>query len=120
MPNGSVILDPIVNAEGKVVPKNDRNKLQANAKAMKKIAKAVDEVQDILDYKDLTKHLTAFVNKIDTFIAPDGKLHGQFNQFGTVTRRFSASNPNLQQQPKKARKMFEAPEGSLILGADFS
>lgn len=27
---------------------------------------------------------------------------------------------NLQQQPKKARKMFEAPEGSLILGADFS
>lgn len=120
MPNGSVILDPIVNAEGKVVPKNDRNKLQANAKAMKKIAKAVDEVQDILDYKDLTKHLTAFVNKIDTFIAPDGKLHGQFNQFGTVTGRFSASNPNLQQQPKKARKMFEAPEGSLILGADFS
>lgn len=93
MPNGSVILDPIVNAEGKVVPKNDRNKLQANAKAMKKIAKAVDEVQDILDYKDLTKHLTAFVNKIDTFIAPDGKLHGQFNQFGTVTGRFSASNP---------------------------
>lgn len=120
MPNGSVILDPVVNAEGKVVPKNDRNKLQANAKAMKKIAKAVDEVQDILDYKDLTKHLTAFVNKIDTFIAPDGKLHGQFNQFGTVTGRFSASNPNLQQQPKKARKMFEAPEGSLILGADFS
>lgn len=120
MPNGSVILDPIVNAEGKVAPKNDRNKLQANAKAMKKIAKAVDEVQDILDYKDLTKHLTAFVNKIDTFIAPDGKLHGQFNQFGTVTGRFSASNPNLQQQPKKARKMFEAPEGSLILGADFS
>ncbi|BCF74603.1 putative DNA polymerase I [Enterococcus phage phiM1EF2] len=120
MPNGSVILDPMVNAEGKVVPKNDRNKLQANAKAMKKIAKAVDEVQDILDYKDLTKHLTAFVNKIDTFIAPDGKLHGQFNQFGTVTGRFSASNPNLQQQPKKARKMFEAPEGSLILGADFS
>jgi len=120
MPNGSVILDPRVNAEGKVVPKNDRNKLQANAKAMKKIAKAVDEVQDILDYKDLTKHLTAFVNKIDTFIAPDGKLHGQFNQFGTVTGRFSASNPNLQQQPKKARKMFEAPEGSLILGADFS
>lgn len=120
MPNGSVILDPMVNAEGKVVPKNDRNKLQANAKAMKKIAKAVDEVQDILDYKDLTKHLTAFVNKIDTFIAPDGKLHGQFNQFGTVTGRFSASNPNLQQQPKKARKMFEAPKGSLILGADFS
>lgn len=119
-PSGAIILDPMVNAEGKVVPKNDRNKLQANAEAMKKIAKAVDDVQDILDYKDLTKHLTAFVNKIDTFIAPDGKLHGQFNQFGTVTGRFSASNPNLQQQPKKARKMFEAPEGSLILGADFS
>lgn len=132
-PSGAIILDPVVKRvntgfdehgeaifKETAVPKNDRNKLQANAKAMKKIAKAVDEVQDILDYKDLTKHLTAFVNKIDTFIAPDGKLHGQFNQFGTVTGRFSASNPNLQQQPKKARKMFEAPEGSLILGADFS
>lgn len=119
-PSGMIVLDPIVYPDGTIKPKDDRNKLQADSKALKKIAAHAPEIQDLLDLKDLTKHLTAFVEKINNFISPDGRLHGQFNQFGTVTGRYSASNPNLQQQPYKARLMFEAPEGSVILGADFS
>ena len=132
-PNGSIILDPILeevkagfdnsgNPLTKVVavPKNPRNKLQADSKALKKISNGVPEIKDLLELKDLTKHLTGFVNAMDRFIAPDGKLHGQFNQVGTVTLRYSASNPNLQQQSKPARKMFTVDEDSTIIGADFS
>jgi DNA polymerase I len=71
-------------------------------------------------YKDDTKQLTGFVETIDNFIQPDGKLHGSFSQNGARTGRFSSKEPNLQQQPYEARKMFCVDEDSLILGLDFS
>ncbi|WP_336325163.1 DNA polymerase, partial [Porphyromonas pogonae] len=83
-------------------------------------AKHHEEVQLILDWKDESKHLSAFVDKIKDFIEPDGKLHGDFKQVGTVTLRYAAANPNLQQQPYKARNMFGIGEDSLIMSADFS
>lgn len=71
-------------------------------------------------YKDDTKHLTGFVETIDRFIQPDGKLHGSFKPNGARTGRFSSSEPNLQQQPYEARKMYRVDPDSLILGLDFS
>lgn len=56
-----------------------------------------------------------------------GKVHGQFNIFGTTTGRFSSSNPNLQQIPKRdpefyevCRSMFIAGEGKKFIAADYS
>lgn len=89
-------------------------------KALKALSKHCKGCEYLLEYKNLTKELSSFVEKIPTMISPDGKLHGSFKQTGTVTGRFSSSNPNLQQQSKLARKMFTADEGHLILGADFS
>lgn len=94
--------------------------LPADSKAMEAIAKHHEAVQLILDWKDESKHLSAFVEKMDSFIEPDGKLHGDFKQVGTVTLRYAAANPNLQQQPYKARNMFGIDKDSLILSADFS
>ncbi|WAX12616.1 DNA polymerase [Enterococcus phage EC99P1] len=94
--------------------------LPADSKAMGAIAKHHEAVQLILDWKDESKHLSAFVEKMDSFIEPDGKLHGDFKQVGTVTLRYAAANPNLQQQPYKARNMFGIDKDSLILSADFS
>ncbi len=119
-PSGAIILDPIIDKEGNVAAKDDRNKLQANSKALKKIANVAPEIQDLLELKDLTKYMSSFLEPIDTFIQPDGKLHGDFNQVGTVTLRYSASNPNLQQVSKPARAMYQVDEDSLIVGADFS
>lgn len=132
-PSGAIILDPIVkkvnagfDERGEAVykevavAKDDRNKLQANSKALKKIANVAPEIQDLLELKDLTKYMSSFLEPIDTFIQPDGKLHGDFNQVGTVTLRYSASNPNLQQVSKPARAMYMVDEDSTIVGADFS
>lgn len=119
-PSGAIILDPIINDKGEVEASNSRNKLSADSKALKKVANIAPEVKDLLELKDLVKYMSSFLEPIDTFIQPDGKLHGDFKQTGTVTLRYSASNPNLQQVSKPARAMYQVDEDSLIVGADFS
>lgn len=95
-------------------------KQSTDAKTLKILAKYDEGCKLLVEYKDIVKHLSSFVEKLPEMVKPDGKIHGSFKQTGTVTGRFSSVNPNMQQQPKEARKMFVAPEGYLILGADFS
>lgn len=95
-------------------------KQSTDAKTLKILAKYDEGCKLLVEYKDIVKHLSSFVEKLPEMVKPDGKIHGSFKQTGTVTGRFSSQSPNLQQQPKEARKMFVAPEGYLILGADFS
>jgi DNA polymerase-1 len=95
-------------------------KLQGTGKDAIKPFKHHPVIQLLQEYKDNYKQLNSFVIPIDTFIQPDGKLHGSFKQNGARTGRFSSSEPNLQQQPPEARKMFEVDENSQILGLDFS
>lgn len=90
------------------------------AKTLELLANYDESCALLIKYKEIEKHLSSFVEKIDVMIKPDGRIHGSFDQTGTVTGRFSSKNPNMQQQPGEARKMFIAPEGQLILGADFS
>ncbi|MDA2738435.1 DNA polymerase [Bacillus cereus group sp. Bc015] len=97
----------------------DKN-LQGTGKKELKPHKHHPVIKLLQKYKDDTKQLTGFVETIDTFIQPDGKLHGSFKQNGARTGRFSSSEPNLQQQPYEARKMFRVHEDYLILGLDFS
>lgn len=129
--SGAIILDPVVTKDfrinNKPYPEEVTNitsktgaKLSADSDALKAIAQHAPEVNDLLELKDLKKHLTSFVEKVPEMISPDGRLHGDFRQSSTVTLRYTASNPNLQQQPYKARMMYTAPEGQLILSADFS
>lgn len=56
-----------------------------------------------------------------------GVCHGEFNIYGTQTGRFSATNPNLQQIPKRdpdsyrlCRSLFVGGEDKLICASDFS
>lgn len=56
----------------------------------------------------------------------EGRLHANFKQTGTVTGRFSCSEPNLQNIPRpgtdlatKVRGLFIAPEGHSLIVADY-
>lgn len=67
---------------------------------------------------------TYFLNYKNSII--NGKIHPSMNQAGTVTGRFSYSNPNFQNVPKDAidnpsnvRKCFIPPEGFDILSIDY-
>lgn len=80
------------------------------------------------------RHLqSAFIEPMrDRHIRPDGRVHAQYHQmatddFGTITGRFSCSDPNLQQVPKRNRllglpfrRIFVPDEGCRWLSADLA
>ena len=80
----------------------------------------VKYIKDLLKYRELNKLLTTYIEPLPNKVSADGRLHGSFNQSATVTGRFASNNPNLQNLPYNARKIFVAPEDKIIIGIDFS
>jgi DNA polymerase-1 len=80
----------------------------------------------ILEYRELMKLKTTYIDALPKLVAPDGRLHTTFDQLGTVTGRLSSKNPNLQNIPIKTelgneiRKAFVADRGYKLLAADYS
>lgn len=94
-----------------------------DAKTLKKLAnhEGAEGIKVLLKYRDLNKLLTTYIEPLPLKVAEhDGRLHGTFNQVDTATGRFASKSPNLQNLPKKARKMIIAPHGQVIIGMDFS
>ncbi|MES2930428.1 MAG: DNA polymerase [Patescibacteria group bacterium] len=80
----------------------------------------------ILEYRELQKLLSTYIDTIPHAIAPDGRLHARFIQAGTTTGRFSSYNPNLQNIPiksergKNIRNAFIASPGFVLASFDYS
>lgn len=81
----------------------------------------------ILEYRQLTKLVSTYLVALKDEIHPDTKrIHASFNQTIAVTGRLSSSDPNLQNIPirtdigREIRKAFVAPEGRLLVTADYS
>lgn len=84
-------------------------------------------VAKILDYRELKKLLSTYIDALPSLINPTtGKIHTTYNQAVTATGRLSSSNPNLQNLPirsergKLIRKAVVPDEGCLFLSADYS
>lgn len=95
-------------------------KRSTDAHTLKTLAKTVPELQMVLDYREKTKLLGSFISPIPQLVWSDQRIHGSFNQDGTKTGRFASDKPNLQNIPYPARPMFKAPDGKIIVSADFS
>lgn len=92
-------------------------------KVLKPLASKFPVIAKLLEYKGLEKLYSTYISVLPTKINPvTGRLHARFNPMGTVTGRFSSggNGVNLQNQPQDARKLFVAPKGYIIIGADFS
>tara|TARA_B110000240_G_C13446218_1_gene430450 strand:- start:116 stop:1231 length:1116 start_codon:yes stop_codon:yes gene_type:complete len=84
----------------------------------------------LIEINEVSKLLTAFMPAfIYKTIGKLGKffLHGNFHMGGTKSGRLSSSKVNLQQLPstgskyaKVIKECFQAPDGWVIVGADFS
>ncbi|GAB4200524.1 MAG: DNA polymerase I [Bacteroidia bacterium] len=85
-------------------------------------------VQAILNYRELTKLKTTYVDALPKLINPKTqRLHTTFNQTVAATGRLSSDNPNLQNIPirselgQQVRKAFvSSDENSILLSADYS
>jgi len=76
-------------------------------------------------YKYHEKRISTFYKNFIDKADDNGYLHPSLWQEGTRTRRFSCSNPNLQQLPKKEegfeiRKCITADPGHILVSMDFS
>lgn len=80
----------------------------------------------ILEYRQLTKLNSTYVEGLSAYIGADERIHGKFNQTVTVTGRISSTEPNLQNIPtrfplgREIRKVFKPEEGYVFLDADYS
>ena len=77
----------------------------------------------LLEKREVDILINSFIDKIPTFAKSDNSLHARFNPCGTVTGRFSSTDPNLQQIPshdKFIRMIFKARSGYSIVGCDYS
>lgn len=73
-------------------------------------------------WKKKQKMVSTYGDSWLAWIGEDSRLHPRCYQFGTVTGRVSCGNPNIQQVPREGphRKAFVAPEGRVLIVADYS
>lgn len=81
----------------------------------------------ILEYRELFKLKTTYTSSLIELVHPETRrIHTSFRQTATATGRLSSVHPNLQNIPiktergKQIRRAFTAPEGSVLVSADYS
>ena len=96
-------------------------------------AKELDKLKDlhpiiakIIEYREAAKLLSTYIIPMPDLADKDGRIHTTFTQNVTATGRLSSQNPNLQNIPvrtgegKRIRTGFIAPEGKVLVSADYS
>lgn len=94
--------------------------------------KKFPEGKAIIDVRKLTNLGNSFITPLKERHIFNGRVHSEFNQlksdeYGTISGRFSSSNPNMQQVPKRDkelgrlfRSIFVPDEGMEFYEADYS
>ena len=83
--------------------------------------------EKIVEYRELTKLKSTYLDALPRMLGDDGRLHTSFNQTVAATGRLSSSNPNLQNIPvrteygRRIRAAFVPAEpGDVMVSADYS
>jgi len=81
----------------------------------------------IMDYRGVSKLKSTYTDKLPLQIARStGRVHTSYHQAVAATGRLSSTDPNLQNIPirtpegRRIRQAFVAPEGYVLLAADYS
>ena len=122
---GEVLFD-----EMKLTP--DRQKRTAGGQRstreseLEKIRDQNPVVADILEYRELKKLLSTYIENLPPLLDTHHRLHAEFLQTGTTTGRMASQNPNLQNIPlhsergRAIRRAFVAPKDFSLVALDYS
>ncbi len=111
---------------GSKIKKTKTGQKSTNVTELEKIVGEHDIVPLILEYRELTKLLSTYVDLLPTFVKDDGKIHAHYIQTGAGTGRFACEDPNLQNLPvksvlgQKVRGAFVASPGKVLLSCDYA
>ena len=111
---------------GSKIKKTKTGQKSTNVTELEKIADEHEIVAFILEYRELTKLLSTYVDLLPTFVKEDGKIHAHYIQTGAGTGRFACEDPNLQNLPvkselgQKVRGAFVASPGKVLLSCDYA
>ena len=126
--NSTKQLGEILFEKLKLTPtKKTKSGYSTDVDALEKIRDSHPIIEKILEYRQLMKLNSTYVEGMIPFInSKDGKIHTFFHQTVTATGRLSSTDPNLQNIPtrtelgKKLRKVFKAGSGKVYVDADYS
>lgn len=111
---------------GEKIKKTAGGALSTNAAQLEKLKENNKIVRDVLEYRELSKLLSTYIDTLPDHVEKDDKIHSSFIQTGSSTGRFSSEAPNLQNLPVKSedglsvRKAFLASSGFKFLSIDYS
>jgi len=108
--------------------KTKTGQYQTGEDVLMALASKSDIVKDILDFRQLQKLKSTYVDALPLMVNPKtGRVHTSYNQAVAATGRLSSNNPNLQNIPirtergREVRKAFIArDENHILLSADYS
>ncbi len=107
--------------------KKTKTGYSTSAEVLEKLKKYHPIIEDILEYRQVTKLKSTYVDGLLKVADEAGLVHTTFKQTGTATGRLSSAEPNLQNIPirtelgRELRKFF-IPTGSdrVLIDADYS
>ncbi|MEK7569447.1 MAG: DNA polymerase [Patescibacteria group bacterium] len=100
--------------------------LSTKIEVLEELAEESEIVRKIINYRELAKLLSTYVDVLPKMAGEDGRLHARFIQNGATTGRFSSQEPNLQNLPIKSelgrriRTGFIAPPAAVLAAFDYS
>lgn len=107
--------------------KKTKRGYSTGAEVLEKIRDEDPIVNFVLEYRNLAKLNSTYVDGMRPLIGKDGKIRAHFQQTVTATGRISCTEPNLQNIPirqelgRTLRKAFVADdEDHVLIGADYS
>ncbi len=107
--------------------KKTKTGYSTNAEILEKLRPYHPIIQDILDYRQVTKLKSTYTDGLLKVADENGRVHTTFKQTGTATGRLSSTEPNLQNIPVRTEmgrelRRFFLPENDdyVIIDADYS
>ena len=120
---GEVLFDTL----GLPHAKKTKTGYSTNAEILEKLRPAHPIIDDILDYRQVTKLKSTYTDGLLKVADKNGRMHTNFKQTGTATGRLSSTEPNLQNIPVRTEqgrelRRFFLPENRdyVIIDADYS